>query len=159
VYCLLVGPWLPYPPLLLVNYSFQFHLSSIFSSSSKTSMLFLDLPIVLFPFILPSITSFSSPSPLKTYHIHLFFLLMMRLCNYFYSPTLNRTYSFVSFSVQLIFFILLHSHISIASNLLISSFLMVHVSESYNNVVHTKVIINFFLVFSSFSLIVVLFFY
>src|SRR5438034_1304646 len=106
----------------------------------------LGLPLGLLPSIRPSITSFNRPSPLKTCPIHLFFLLLNIVIISLSSPTLLSTTSFEILSFQLIFSVLLHSHISRASNFLISSFFNVHVSEPYSSFVHTNVLTIFTLV-------------
>src|SRR6218665_560046 len=62
----------------------------------------------------------------------------------FFSNRFQHLYFFINFvlsSVQLTFSILLQVHISKASSLFISSFLMVHVSEPYSITLHISVFI------------------
>ena len=95
----------------------------------SSNILLLFLPLGLFPSALPSMTVLSSPSDRMTYPVHRAFLLQMVLINVRCSPTLLSTASFLTLSVQLIFSILLHTHISKLSSLLMSSFFSVHASE------------------------------
>src|SRR6476619_7826097 len=124
-------------------------------TTRSSNIPFLGLPLPLFPSILPSITSLSDPSPLRMCPTQFFFLFLIKFIKCLSSSTLCKTSSFVTLSVQLIFSILLHNHISNASSLLISSFLSVQVSAPYNNVVHINVFTIFFLhsiVFTTFLL-------
>src|SRR6218665_2046335 len=73
--------------------------------------------------------------------IHFFCLFLVVRIMALSSPITVGTSSFVICSVQLIFSILLHIHISKASNLFISSFLMVHILKLHISVF----IIRFFL--------------
>src|SRR3954464_824091 len=59
------------------------------------------LPLAFFPFILPSITSFSSPSPLITCPIQFFFLFTTASRKHLFSSTSISTCSFVFLSDQL----------------------------------------------------------
>src|SRR6218665_3641786 len=72
------------------------------------------------------------------------------------SPPLSTSLSISSLvlcSIQLILSILRHIHISKASNLSISSFLIVHVSDPYNTTLHIiDLIIRFFRFLFSFPL-------
>ena len=86
------------------------------------------LPLGLFPSARPSMTVLGSPDRMAC-PVHHAFLLQMVLINVRCSPTLLSTSSFLTLSVQLIFSILLHTHISKLSSLLMSSFFSVHASE------------------------------
>ena len=71
-----------------------------------------------------------------------------------FSSTICSISSFVLRSIQLTLSILRHIHISKASNLLMSSFLRVHVSDPYNTTLHIiDLIIRFFRFLFSFPLI------
>ena len=94
----------------------------------------------LLPSIRPSKTSFTRLSPLKMCPSHRFILSNIALKSFPFSFTWSYTYSFVMWSFQQIFSILRHVHISKASNLSISYFLNVQVSDPYN----TMLIITFF---------------
>ena len=78
----------------------------------SSNIILLFLPLGLFPSALPSMTVLSSPSDRMTCPVHRAFLLQMVLINVRSSPTLLSTSSFLTLSVQLIFSILLHTHIS-----------------------------------------------
>src|SRR6218665_972249 len=85
---------------------------------------------------LPSIISLCRELPLRMCPIQFFCLvLIISIKDLFYSTFFN-TSSFVLCSVQLIFSILLHIHISQASIRLTSSFLIVHVSALYSVTLH-----------------------
>src|SRR6266496_6218377 len=77
----------------------------------------LGLPRGLFPNILPSNTSLSSPSPLSTCPIQFFFLSYIVLMRHLFSLTIVNTSSLLFLSIQLILSNLLHNHISRAFNL------------------------------------------
>src|SRR6476661_8134275 len=105
----------------------------------------LDLPLGLFPSILPSSTNFIRPSPLTTCPIQFFFVSHIVFIKLLFSFMELSTCSFVLLSIQLIFPILCHTHISKAFKRFISSFLMVHVSHPYRSTCHTSVLTNLFL--------------
>src|SRR6476469_1802933 len=105
----------------------------------------LGLSLGLFPSILPSSTNFIRPSPLTTCPIQFFFLSHIVFIELLYSFMELSTCSFVLLSIQPIFSILLHTHISKAFKRCISSFLMVQVLHPYRTTGHTSVLTNFFL--------------
>src|SRR6218665_2071094 len=88
------------------------------------------LPLGLLPIIRPSITFLSRLSPLSIRPIQLFFLLQITSIRLLSSCSICSTSSFVFMSLQLIFFISLHTHISKASSLRISSLLYMYVHVS-----------------------------
>src|SRR6266496_6407764 len=91
----------------------------------------LGLPRGLFPKILPSNTSLSSPSPLRTCPIQFFFLWCIVLMRHLFSFTIVNSSSLLFLSIQLILSNLLHNHISRAFNLSISAVSIVYVSQPY----------------------------
>ena len=98
------------------------------------------LPVVGLPLILPSISNFAHKSVVSAKDVNVSFarvssVFAWRRRNSF---TLLRTCSLVTLSVQLIFSILLHIHISQASNLLLSVWVNVHVSAAYSATLQTK---------------------
>src|SRR6218665_1967997 len=99
------------------------------------------LSLDLFPSIFPSITVFNSDSPLRACPIHFFCLVFIVRMRDISSPIVSNISSFVLCSVQLTFSILLQVHISKASSLFISSFLIVHVSAPYSTTLHISVFI------------------
>src|SRR5207248_8013636 len=101
-------------------------------------------PTRLFPNILPSSTSFSSPCPLSTCPIQFFFLWRIVLIKHLFSSTLFNTTSFLTLSLQFTFSIFLHNHISSASNLSIPAASNVHVSHPYNTTGHNSTFIILF---------------
>jgi len=105
------------------------------SSSTPTSLFSVFLE-PFFPFIRPSKTVLSSESLRNTCPIQFFCLLLIMLTSVRSSSTAFSTSSFVLCSVQLICRSLLQIHISNASSLLTSSFVIVHVSEPYNTTLH-----------------------
>ena len=94
------------------------------------------LPLGLFPFIRLSITSISRLSPPSILPIQFFLLLWITSTRLLSSCTTCRTASFVLMTLQLIFSIFLHTHISKASSLWISSFLYVQVSAAWRATLH-----------------------
>jgi hypothetical protein len=116
----------------------------VLTISSSSNILFLGLPLLLFPSILPSSTSFNIPSPLTICPIQFLFLHRIKFTNLHTSP-LPRTSSFLILSDHSMLSIFLHIHTSIASSLLIPFFFSVQVSHPYSSVVHTKVFTIFFL--------------
>ena len=101
-----------------------------FAKSCSIWILLLPLGLLL---ILPSVISCKSPSCLKTWAIHRCFLCQTEFSICLFLFTLLRTSSLVTLSSQLIFSILLHIHISKASNLLLFVCVNVHVSAAYIN--------------------------
>src|SRR6218665_233340 len=120
------------------------------ASSPVTSFL---VPLFFFPSILPSIIVLRRESPLIMWPSQfLCWLLIIHIIDLFSSTILSIS-SLVLCSIQLILSILRHIHISKASNLLISSFLIVHVSDPYNTTLHIiDLIIRFFRFCLSFPL-------
>src|SRR5688572_17891932 len=92
----------------------------------------LGLPFGLFPNILSSSTSLSSPFPLNTCPIQFFFLSRIIFTRHLFCPTIDNTSSFFILSCQHTLSSLLQIHISRASNLSISALRSVHVSHPYN---------------------------
>src|SRR5215831_6310045 len=86
-----------------------------------------------------SITSNIKPLPLNICPIQFFLRSNIVSHSFLLCSTILSTSSLVFLSVQLTLAILLHNHISNASNLLFSSFLTVHVSLPYNCPGHTRV--------------------
>ena len=131
---------IPVYPLLLMlpNDSFFFLPAFISTSLSSSIILILGLPYGLLPNILPSSTSLNSPSPLN---IQFFFLSLIVVIKHLFSFTFVSTSSLLILSCHLIFSNFLHSHISSAFNLFISSFLNVHVWQPYNTTGHTNTFI------------------
>src|SRR6266550_7372267 len=76
---------------------------------------------------------------------HLLFLSLITFKSDLSSSTLCKTTALVTLSTHFIFSILLHTHISNASILCFSLFLIVHVSDPYKNTLHTKHFANLFL--------------
>src|SRR6218665_1555187 len=111
------------------------------------------LHLDLFPSIFPSITVFNSDSLLRVCPIHFFCLVFIVRMRDLSSPIVSNISSFVLCSVQQTFSILLQVHISKASGLFISSFLIVHVSAPYSTTLHINVfIIRIFNVLFTFPL-------
>jgi len=103
------------------------------------------LPLVRFPNILPSSMSLNSTSWRRTWPSHLRFHCLIMLTIQRCSITLLRTSELLTFAAQLIFFILLHNHISNVSILLMSVFDTVQVSAAYKDTLHTRHLIIRFL--------------
>src|SRR6476661_371621 len=120
-------------------------ISPYVSSNTSSIMPILGLPLGLFPSIFPSSTNFIRPSPLTTCPIQFFFLFHIVFIKLLFLFMELSTCSFVLFSIQLTFPILLHTHISKAFKRFISSFLKVHVSHLYRTTGHTSVLTNLFL--------------
>src|SRR6218665_2326051 len=119
----------------------------------QSSNIILGLPLFFFPSILPLIIVLRRESPLIMWPSQFLCRLLIIPINDFFSSTILSISSLVLSSIQLILSILRHIHISKASNLLISSFLIVHVSDPYNITLHTiDLIICFFRFLFSFPL-------
>src|SRR3984885_10019215 len=103
--------------------------------------------LYLFSSILPSNTSLRSESPLIMCPQKLFCRLLIVSIMDLFSSAICNTSSFVLCSVQLTFSLFLHTHISIASSLLISSFLIVQVSAPYVTTLHTMTLMILFFKF------------
>src|SRR6218665_2713239 len=111
------------------------------------------LHLDLFPSIFPSITVFNSDSLLRVCPIHFFCLVFIVRMRDLSSPIVSNISSFVLCSIQQTFSMLLQVHISKASSLFISSFLIVHVSAPYSTTLHISVfIIRIFNVLFTFPL-------
>src|ERR1700733_10865595 len=117
------------------------------SSIIQSSIFIRGLPCVFFPSILPSNTSLRSDSPLIMCPQKLFCSLLIVSIRDLFSSAICNTSSFVLCSVQLTFSIFLHTHISNASSLLISSFLIVQVSAPYVTTLHTMTLMILFFKF------------
>ena len=122
-----------------------------FRSSYPLSMIssrsvFLGRPRVRFPSILPSNASFISPSFVITCPIHFSFLLNITSMISRFSWTQCGTSSFVTLSLQLMFSIFLHIHITNASIFFLSSLVIVHVSLAYSATLHIHVFMILFLI-------------
>src|ERR1700733_12241536 len=120
-------PMAPFLSLLCLFFQFSlpfFHhpVQKFLSRSSSAS----------FSSSLPSIISLCSESPRNKCPIQIFCLVFTVSTRDLFSSTRFSTSSFVTCVVQRIVSILLHIHISKASSLLMSSFLIVHVSAPYN---------------------------
>src|SRR6218665_3575317 len=98
----------------------------------QSSNIILGLPLFFFPSILPSIIVLRRESPLIMWPSQFLCRLLIIPISDLFSSTILSISSLVLCSIQLILSILRHIHISKASNLLISSFLIVHVSDPYN---------------------------
>src|SRR6218665_3209022 len=119
----------------------------------QSSNIILGLPLFFFPSILPSIIVLRRESPLIMWPSQFLCRLLIIPIIDLFSSTILSISSLVLCSIQLIFSILRHIHISKASNLLISSFLIVHVSDPYNTTLHIiDLIIRFFRFLLSFPL-------
>src|SRR6218665_2872759 len=102
----------------------------------QPSNIILGLPLFCFPSNLPSITVLRRESPLIMWSSQFLCRLLVIPINDLFPSTILSISSLVLCSIQLILSILRHSHISKASNLLISYFLIVHVSDPYNTTLH-----------------------
>jgi hypothetical protein len=121
VICLTTGPKpLPKRALHVVrsrasSFKWQYPLISVRSSSSFLR-LFLRLPVTsISPFIFPSITCRRRQFLRKMWPIELAFRLHISCRIFTCSSTLSNTSSFLTWSVQLIFSVLLQHHISSGS--------------------------------------------
>ena len=119
-------------------------------SSIQSSIIILGLPATFFPSILPSITVFRSESPRRICLIQFVCLFLIVFISVRSSCTFLSTSSLDWCSVHLILRILLQVHISKASSLLVSSFVIVQVYAPYSATLHTR---DFTIIFfnSSFS--------
>src|SRR6218665_945776 len=105
---------------------------------------FLGLLLPYLKSILPSIISLGSESPVIVCPIQ-FRCLVLIIVNRYLSSSTSFNTSFDICSVQLIFFILRHTFISKASNLVMSSFLIVLISAQYKVTLQISVFTILFL--------------
>src|SRR6218665_1381810 len=103
------------------------------SSPASFVLVFLLIFFLAFSLRLPFLTVIH---PLRVCPIHFFCLVFIVRMRDLSSPIVSNISSFVLCSVQLTFSILLQVHISKASSLFISSFLIVHVSAPYSTTLH-----------------------
>ena len=118
VFCLTTGPKPPLKRLLHIvrsrasSFKWEHPLLSLRSSSSFLRFLPRLLVTSISPFIFPSITCFRRQFLRKMWPIQLAFRFLISCRIFFCSLTLSNTSSFLTWSVQLIFSILLQHHIS-----------------------------------------------
>ena len=94
------------------SFNWQYPLMSLRSSSSFLRLLPHPLVTSICPFIFPSITCFTRQFLRKMWPIQLTFRFLISCRIFLCSLTLSNTSSFLTWSVQLIFSILLQHHIS-----------------------------------------------
>ena len=122
VFCLTTGPKPPPKRFLYIvqsrNSSFKWEYPplSLRSYSSFLRLLPRLLATSISPFIFPSITCFRRQFLRKIWPIQLAFRFFISFRIFLYSLTLSNISSFLTWSVQLIFSILLKHHISKLSN-------------------------------------------
>ena len=118
VFCLTTGPKPPPKRCLHIvrcrasSFKWEYPLLSLRSSSSFLRLLPRLLATSISPFIFPSITCFRRRFLRKMWPIQLAFLFLISCRIFLCSLTLSNTSSFLAWSVQLIFSILLQHHIS-----------------------------------------------
>ena len=118
VFCLTTGPKPPPKRCLHIvrsrasSFKWEYPLLSLRSSSSFLRLLPCLLATSISPFIFPSITCFRRQFLHKMWPIQLAFLFLISCRIFLCSLTLSNTSSFLTWSVQLIFSILLQHHIS-----------------------------------------------
>ena len=117
VFCLTAGPKPPPKRCLHIvrsraSFKWEYPLLSLRSSSSFLHLLPRLLATSISPFIFPSITCFRRQFLRKMWPIQLAFLLLISCKIFLCSLTLSNTSSFLTWSVQLMFSILLQHHIS-----------------------------------------------
>ena len=118
VFCLPTGPKPPPKRCLHIvrsrasSFKWEYPLLSLRSSSSFLHHLPRLLATSISPFIFPSITCFRRQFLYKTWPIQLAFRFLISCRIFLCSLTLSNTSSFLTWSVQLIFSILLQHHIS-----------------------------------------------
>jgi len=155
VFCLTTGPKPPPKRSLHIvwsrasSFKWEYPLLSLRSSSSYLSLLPRLLVTSTSPFIFPSITCFRRQLLRKMWPIQLAsrFLISCRI--FLCSLTLNNTSSFLTWSVQLIFSILLQHHISKLSRYFWSTARSVKVSAPYKTMLKMWHFTSFFLKFNS----------
>jgi len=129
---------------MYLSWALLFSLSNVVPFMISCSIMTRLLSLDLFPSSLPFITFLICPSPFIIWPNQLLFLLEIVSTRLRFSSTDWNTFSFVCFSFQLIFNILLHINISKEFKRQMSSFLCVHVSHSYNATYHKHFTIVFF---------------
>ena len=118
VFCLTTGPKPPPKRCLHIvrsrasSFKWEYPHLSLRSSSSFLRLLPRLLATSISPFIFPSITCFRRQFLLKMWPIQLAFPFLISCRIFLCSSTLSNTSSFLTWSVQLIFSILLQDHIS-----------------------------------------------
>ena len=118
VFCLTKGPKPPPKRCLHIgrfrasSFKWEYPLLSLRSSSSFLRLLRRLLATSISPFIFPSITCFRRQFLRKMWPIQLAFRFLISCRIFLCSSTLSNTSSFLTWSVELIFSILLQHHIS-----------------------------------------------
>ena len=142
VFCLTTGPKPPPRWCLHIvrsrasSFKWEYPLLSLRSSSSCLRLLPRLLATSISPFIFPSITSFRRQFLHKMWPIQLAFRFLISCRIFLCSLTLSNTSSFLTWSVQLIFYILLQHHISKLSRYFWSAARSVQVSAPYKAMLH-----------------------
>jgi len=119
VFCLTTGPKPPPKRCLHIvrsrasSFEWEYPLLSLRSSSNFLRFLPRLLATSISPFIFPSITCFRRQFLRKMWPVQLAFLFLISCRIFLCSLTLRYTSSFLTWSVQLIFSILLQHHISV----------------------------------------------
>ena len=113
------------------SFKWQYPLLSLRSSSSSLRLLPRILVTSISPFIFPSITCFRRQFLRKMWPIQLAFRFLISCRIFLCSLTLSNTSSFLTWSVQLIFYILLQYYISKLSRYFWSAARSVHVIEKF----------------------------
>jgi len=151
VVCLTTGPK---PALHIVRsrasyFKWEYPLLSLKSSSSFLRFLPL-LPVTSIPpFIFPSITCFGRQFLRTMWPIQLAFRFLISCRIFLCSLPLSNTYSFLTWSIQLIFSVLLQHHISELSRYFWSTARSVQVSAPYKAMLQMQHFTRFFLDFKS----------
>ena len=118
VFCLTTGPKPPPKRFLHIvrsrasSFKWEYPFMSLTSSSSFLRLLPRILVTSISPFIFPLITYFRRQFLRKMWPIHLAFRFLISYRIFLWSLTLSNTSSFLTWSVQLLFSILLQHHIS-----------------------------------------------
>ena len=137
VFCLATGPKPPPKWFLHIvrsrasSFKWEYPLLSLRSSSSFLCLFPCLLVTSISPFIFPSITCFRRYFLRKMWPIQLAFRFLISCRIFLCSLTVSNTSSFLTWSVQLIFSILLHHHISKFSRYFWSAAQSVQVSAPY----------------------------
>ena len=126
------------------SFKWEYPLLSLRSSSSFLHLLHLPVTSIL-PFIFPSITRCRRQFLRKMWLIKLAFRLLISCRIFLCSLTLSNTSSFLTWSGQLIFSILLQHHISKLSRCFWSTARSVQVSAPYKAVLQMQHFTSFFL--------------
>ena len=137
VFCLTTGPKPPLKRFLHIvrsrasSFKWKYPLLSLRSSNSFLRLLPRLLVTSISPFIFPSITCFRRQFLRKTWPTQLAFRFLNSCRIFLCSLTLSNTFSFLTWSVQLIFSILLQNHISKLSRYFWSAARSVQISAPY----------------------------